>query len=272
MSYVSDSQMNTYLRRTAEILLPSQVLATIRAIRSRNQQMRLSKEWGIHQATREMIDSYGLTVLHGPFRGMRYSQTSLVHSSGIPIVFGTYELELQPIIEEVVSNKYDCVVDIGSAEGYYAVGLALRMHTTVHAFDCEPREMRFLRQIAKLNSVTDLIKTGSWCKPAVLSRLVDGRRCLIISDCEGYEIDLFNEQSVAASRHSDLIVEVHEKIPGRNVKSELLKRFHTSHNHQVITFSSGDLSSRVPHRWQGFAREFRSPGQQWLFFTSKSSA
>jgi hypothetical protein len=264
--------MNAYLKRTAEILLPSQVLATIRSIRSRNQQMRLCKEWGVHQATREMIGSYGLTVLHRPFRGMRYSEASLIHSCGIPIVFGTYELELQPIIEEVVSNKYDCVVDIGSAEGYYAVGLALRMHTTVHAFDCEPREMRFLRQVAKLNSVTHLIRTGAWCKPAVLSRLVEGRRCLIVSDCEGYEIDLFDEQSVVASKHSDLIIEVHENVPGRHVKNELLKCFHTSHDHQVITFFSGDSSSRVPDRWQGFAREFRSPGQQWLFFTSKSPA
>jgi hypothetical protein len=257
--------MNRYAKRAAQILLPKRVFTTIQSIRSRNYQMRLHKEWGVYQATREMIDSYGLTVLYGPFRGMRYPKSSLLHRDGIPILFGTYEFELHPIIEEVASNKYTHIVDIGSAEGYYAVGLALRTKTGVHAFDCEPRELHYLRQMARLNGVADLIQTGSWCDSKVLSKLVRGRRCLIISDCEGYEIDLFDEECIAALKASDLIIELHENGPELNAHDKLLKRFQISHKSRVVAFDQNNFGSTVPRKWHNFAREFRTPGQQWLY-------
>lgn len=257
--------MNRYLKRAAEILLPKRAFVTVQSIRSRNYQMRLHKEWGVYQATQEMIDNYGLTVLEGPFRGMRYPKRSLLNRDGIPLLFGAYELELHPIIEEVASNRYDCIVDIGSAEGYYAVGLALRTKTLVYAFDCEPRERRYLRQMAQLNGVGDLIRIGSWCEPKVLSRLVTGRRCLVISDCEGFEFDLFNDECAAAVRASDLLIELHECGSEKELRNELLNRFHGTHINRIITFSPNNLGSSVPEKWQKFAREFRNSGQQWLY-------
>lgn len=257
--------MNRYLKKAAEILLPKRAFVTVQSIRSRNYQMRLHREWGVYQATREMIDNYGLTVLGGPFRGMHYPRRSLLSRDGIPLLFGTYELELHPIIEEVVSNRYDCIVDIGSAEGYYAVGLALRTKTPVYAFDCEPRERNYLRQMAQLNGVGDLVRIGSWCQPKVLSRLVGGRRCLVISDCEGFEFDLFNDECAAAMRASDLLIELHESGADTGSRSELLNRFQGTHINQVITFASNELGSSVPQKWEKFAREFRNPGQQWLY-------
>ena len=262
--------MNRYLKRVAKMLLPNRVFVTVQSIRSRNYQMRLHKEWGVYQATQEMIDSYGLTVLDGPFRGLRYPKRSLLNRDGIPLLFGTYELELHPVIEEVASNQYDCIVDVGSAEGYYSVGLALRTKTTVHAFDCEPRERHYLRQMAQLNGVTDLVRIDSWCEPKVLFRLVNGRRCLVISDCEGFEFDLFNDECAAALKGSDLIIELHEKDSAVNARNELLNRFRLSHSMHIITFSASNLGSNVPGKWQKFAREFRQPGQQWLYLNPKA--
>jgi hypothetical protein len=234
--------------------------------------MRLHKEWGVYQATQEMIENYGLTVLEGPFRGMRYPKRSLMDRDGIPLLFGTYELELQPIIEEVATERYNCIVDIGSAEGYYAVGLALRTKTPVHAFDCEPRERHYLRRMAQLNGVGNLIRTSSWCEPKDLSRLVKGRRCLVISDCEGFEFDLFNDECVNAVGSSDLIIELHESAAALNARKELLERFHETHSNRVITFSPNNLGSSVPEKWRKFAREFRQPEQQWLYLQSAIQA
>lgn len=231
--------------------------------------MRLHREWGVSQATREMVDLHGLTVLGGPFQGMRYPRRSLLNRDGIPLLFGTYELELQPVIEEIVRQTYDRIIDIGSAEGYYAVGLALRMKTPIYAFDCEPRERRYLRQMALLNQVSDLIRTGPWCDPQILSGLVTRRRCLVISDCEGFEFDLFNDESVAPLRESDLIIELHEFGPELKLRNELIKRFQTTHNGRVIAFSSENLGSSVPAKWRKFTREFRNPGQQWLYLKSQ---
>src|SRR5271166_5203781 len=67
------------------------------------------------------------TVQAGPFRGMRYIDQS--HSSSlIPKWLGLYERELHDCIEEAIASPFQTVLDIGAAEGYYAVGLALRMH------------------------------------------------------------------------------------------------------------------------------------------------
>lgn len=259
--------INPHIKRAAEALLPARLFTTVQSIRSRNHQKQLHREWGVEQATNEMIGEYGLNVLRGPFRGMRYPQSSLASRDGIPILFATYELELHPIIEEVASKRYDRIIDIGCAEGYYAVGLAIRTNAPVFAFDCEPRERSYLRQMARLNGVADRIHTRSWCDPRILQRLTCGRRCLVISDCEGYELKLFQGTVLSALKNCDLIIEIHEAVPGTHARSIMLGRFSSSHNAKVITFDQFNCGSVVPEKWREFAREFRPPGQQWLYLT-----
>jgi hypothetical protein len=259
--------MNPHLKRAAENLLPAWLFVTIQSVRSRNYQRQLHREWGVEQATNEMIDEYGLSVLQGPFRGMRYPKSSLASRDGIPILFATYELELHPVIEEVASKRYDSIIDVGCAEGYYAVGLALRTNAPVLAFDCEPRERYYLRQMARLNNVADRIQTKSWCNARILEKLTLGRRCLVISDCEGYELTLFQGPVLLALKDCDLIIELHENFPDTDVRSTILERFRTSHGAEIITFDQLNARSVVPEKWRKFAREFRSAGQQWLYLT-----
>lgn len=257
--------INPHIKRAAEALLPAWLFVTIQSIRSRNHQKQLHREWGVEQATNEMINEYGLRVLHGPFRGMRYPKSSLASRDGIPILFATYELELHPVIEEVASKRYDRIIDVGCAEGYYAVGLAIRTNTPVYAFDCEPRERSYLRQMARLNQVANRIHTKSWCNARILERLTRGRCCLVISDCEGYELNLFQGRALSALKNCDLVIELHETAPGRDVKRILLERFKRSHIANIVTFDQLNTGSVVPEKWRKFAREFRPPGQQWLY-------
>jgi hypothetical protein len=214
-----------------------------------------------------MIEEYGLSVLHGPFQGMRYPKSSLSCHNGIPILFATYELELHPVIEEVAEKRYEAIIDIGCAEGYYAVGLAIRTNAPVTAFDTEPRERRYVREMAQLNGVADRVHARSWCSSRNLEKLARGRRCLVISDCEGYELKLFQGAALTALKNCDLIIELHEVIPGTDVRNTLQERFRSSHDAKVINFNRLSTGSVVPEKWQKFAREFRSPVQQWLYLT-----
>ena len=223
----------------------------------------------MYESTVEMMARYGHTVLDGPFRGMKYPISSLTNRYGIPILFGTYELELHSIIEEVVTKHYDRIIDIGCAEGYYAVGLARRTGATVYAFDCEPRERHYCRQMARENGVADRVYVRDWCNIRTLKRVAVGR-CLIIADCEGYEVDLFSDDVVQSLKNCDLIVELHE-IKGTDVRGILLGRFKHSHNAELITFDASDIGPGVPDKWRKFARESRSPGQQWVYFTPLES-
>jgi len=259
--------MNAHLRKAAEVLSPAWLFTTLRSIRSRNYQQQLYRTWGLEQATQEMIQEYGLCVLHGPFRGMRYPQASLASRDGIPILFATYELELHPIIEEVAAQRYQRIIDIGSGEGYYAVGLAMRTSAPVFAFDCEPRERSYLRQMASLNGVAGRVHAGSWCSARNLAGLTRGRRCLVISDCEGYEFELFQNPVLPALQDCDLIIELHETAPALDAARVMRERFGASHRAQIVTFDPGQGHTAVPAKWRKFAREFRPHRQQWLYLT-----
>jgi len=147
------------------------------------------------------------------------------------------------------------------------VGLAIRTNTPVFAFDCEPRERSYLRQMARLNMVADRIHTRSWCNARIFQRLTRGRRCLVISDCEGNELKLFQGTALSALKECDLIIELHATVPGTDVRSTMLERFRSSHCAKIITFDQFNAGSVVPEKWRKFAREFRPPGQQWLYLT-----
>ncbi len=133
-----------------------------------------------------------LTVKHGPFRGMRYPGRMAVGSTLVPKIIGCYERELHAVVETICANSYDIIVDIGSAEGYYAVGLALRIpQSIVFAFDCDSKAIQQCEIMAQINDIAERVLTGTFCSEATLSSLPLGRKALIISDCEGYEKELF---------------------------------------------------------------------------------
>jgi SAM-dependent methyltransferase len=258
--------MSHSLKRIAESLLPRRVFATVKSIRSRNYQKKLLKEWGFCAAMNELIREHGCTVLGGPFRGMKYPRQSLLSRYGIPILFGSYELELHAVIEETVSRRFERIIDIGCAEGYYAVGLARRTQAIVYAFDCDPRERFYCREMARLNNVEDRVRVRSWCDEAILKKTAIGR-CLIISDCEGYELHLFSDDIAPSLKDCDLIIEVHEGTAA-DVGSLLIKRFRNSHHVRVLEFHASGVGDEVPEKWKKFAREIRAEGQQWLYLTA----
>jgi 2-polyprenyl-3-methyl-5-hydroxy-6-metoxy-1,4-benzoquinol methylase len=111
----------------------------------------------IDRITRAIVKRHGLVVLDGPFAGMRYVPQA-AGSSLLPKLLGCYEAELHPTLTSVFSLNYRQVVDVGCAEGYYAVGLATRiLEARVFAFDTDmqAREYLGLQLISQLaNSTT----------------------------------------------------------------------------------------------------------------------
>ena len=76
-------------------------------------------------------------MIEGPFKGVRYIDTAQ-GSAYIPKLLGIYERELTPQIEDLISLQPVLIVDLGAAEGYYAVGLAMRLKSAqVIAFEME---------------------------------------------------------------------------------------------------------------------------------------
>jgi hypothetical protein len=68
-----------------------------------------------------------LRVAGGPFQGLHYPHRRSVGSAPLPKLLGSYESELHAALEQLLTEEHETVVDIGCAEGYYAVGLGLRL-------------------------------------------------------------------------------------------------------------------------------------------------
>ena len=125
-------------------------------------------------------------VSQGPFRGMRY--VGLAYCSEIlPKLVGTYESELAPAIETICRSACDRIVYIGAAEGYYAVGMALRNPSAaVVAFEINPSARFYLRRLGVRNGVRDQIAIRGECSIDSLGESLTGaRRPAVICDCEG---------------------------------------------------------------------------------------
>ncbi len=171
----------------------------------------LQRDETLNRIARDLFPS--LTVASGPFKDMRYPRLQSAGSALLPKLLGSYESELHATLEELLANEYSAVVDVGCAEGYYAVGLGLRLrNASIYAFDTDSRARAACAEMAKLNGVDGRIHIGGMCDKNVLRSLPLGAGALIISDCEGYEAELFDDEIARFLARHSLIVETHDFI------------------------------------------------------------
>jgi hypothetical protein len=265
------------LKTIAKRILPPRLVARISSQRWRKYNRETYAKSGILDICRQFVLRYGTTVLYGPFKGLKYSTESALSHYSTAALLGTYERELHPWLERLRPNTFERILDIGAAEGYYAVGLAMRTNTPVDAYETEPNSRRSCQQLAKLNGVAHLVSVHSWCSHKQLQRLA-GKRCFIVSDCEGYEVPLFSPQVVEALAMCDLIIELHDE-PARNesTRAILEDRFAVSHHLEIVKFKPRDWSASPELSFLSFlgkdanraiSEEGRESDQEWLIATS----
>lgn len=135
-------------------------------------------------------------VLSGPFQGMRYLPWS-ADKGFLPRILGVYERELHQPVEDLIQTQPDAVVVAGSGEGYYAVGLALRLPSAqIFAYDAHKWARHLLRRMAIKNGVTDRVHVGGYCEPSDIQNcLAAAKRPAVVCDVEGYELTLLDPGS-----------------------------------------------------------------------------
>lgn len=180
-------------------------------------------------------------VVDGPFRGMRLTATTARVRLGSCLI-GSYEAELHPFIEQFIREQYDQVIDIGCAEGYYAIGLALRMASSqIYAFDNDQAARDLCAANAKANDTQDRVVIGALCTSERLTELI-GARTLIISDCEGCELELLDPVTTPSLRKADFLIELHDFVDPM-ISSTIMRRFQQTHDVALVTAQPRNLSS-----------------------------
>jgi hypothetical protein len=221
-------------------------------------------------------------VLTGPFRGMTYLNTSDFGPIA-PKWLGSYEMEIQDLVDELCDRAYETIVNIGSAEGYYAVGFArASTGSRIFAFDIDAFARRALAELAQMNAVSDRIEIHKICTWNVLNDLRSGKQLLFV-DIEGAEMDLLDPDACEALLRSDILVELHPSGDIGNkyeIEETICNRFGASHH--IQRRQQTDRSEWICANRQVWNKrlseeevvratnEFRTGNQVWLWLKSKN--
>jgi len=235
---------------------------------------RFERKSGLERIRKEVVARHGARILGGPFDGMTYVEEA-VGSCLLPKLAGTYEQETASVLEEAIACGPTVIVDVGAAEGYYAVGLARGVPgATVYAFDIDPHATRLCRRLAELNGVAErVVLAGACTAEALQARLVPG--ALVICDCEGFEDELLDPRRVPALERAQVLVELHDHLrPG--VSMRIKERFARTHRATMIPSVPRDASAAQhleflsPEDRALAVNEFRPAPQQWAWLVPVS--
>ena len=216
----------------------------------------------------------GYRVMNGPFAGLNYTRKA-AGSALAPKLVGSYESELHPVWAQVLQKNYDLIIDIGCAEGYYAVGLAKQLANSprVIAFDMDAEARLLCRELAIKNGVSHRVEVLGECDVAALRRALKPRS-LVICDCEGAELDLLDVEQIEALKQAEIVVELHDFLRA-GVTPTLVQRFEKSHDIQLIDSAQPDISLYselevlTPQQREIALDELAEP-MQWAWMTPKT--
>jgi precorrin-6B methylase 2 len=156
-------------------------------------------------------ERFGLVVQGGPFKGMRYVENA-AGSTYSPKILGSYEQELHPYFTGV--DRYNRFVNIGCAEGYFAVGVKLLApQVEVFAFDRSADARKLCGALRDANGISAGFHLQGECTPDMLDALAEPGT-LVLVDIEGAEADLLRGASKDRLARCDVIVETHQDDGG----------------------------------------------------------
>ncbi len=174
----------------------------------------------------------GGRVARGPFQGVRYCLSSS-GSALAPKLMGTYEFEVQPLIEQMIQFKPSLCIVAGAAEGYYAIGLNYRLPgVPIIAYESAEHARNNLLRMIELNCCNPIaIEIRDTFGEDSISGIND-QRCGIVMDIEGDEWRILNNVSPEELSRAFLIVEMHERENGNRIG--LFQKFSETHHIEEI--------------------------------------
>ncbi|MGZ3375341.1 MAG: hypothetical protein ACXU8S_01975 [Phenylobacterium sp.] len=240
------------------------------------QTMRLLARWRSQVLANTFIKEQGARIWTGPFAGMEYVAEA-TEGSLIARLLGTYESELHPHLAAIVAAGIDCVIDVGCAEGYYAVGMArLAPEVTVYAYDISEKARLACADLAARNGVADRVIIGGEFAPDGFEAFA-GRRALVLVDAEGAEVDILQPELSPALAGMTVIVETHD-VFRRNALATMVERF--SPTHDIVRVDQAPKAFEPPP-WFGWLThldqllavwEWRAKPTPWLVMTPRRPA
>jgi precorrin-6B methylase 2 len=149
-------------------------------------------------------------VKNGLFKGLRFNNIKPTGSSIYSKLLGSYELELEPVMQNLLTENFSHLINIGCDEGYYAVGIArILPGINVIAFDCNKNAQEKCKALAVLNNVRQQIEVKGCFAEKDISSLKNAGKTLFIIDCEGCEENIITQKLIADFATASFVIELH---------------------------------------------------------------
>jgi hypothetical protein len=264
---------NPFSRRFYEIIYGHNLHQALRII----DRLSPPKRKPIELAKTFLDDLLHDVVAYGEFSGMKFGAARGRANQYYSKLLGVYERELAVIWREVGARAYDRIVNVGAAEGYYAIGLALiQPGAQVLVFEAMDCMRATLADLAAANNVA--VSIGGACDVLKLANaLEEASRALLVVDVEGFEHELLLPGRIAGLGRSDVLLETHDSFK-RQVAREMIQRFERTHEVRVTRAQRrvlADLPFRLPSSLTlrvgvfELLQEHRSYPQEWLWMQAR---
>jgi hypothetical protein len=239
------------------------------ADRARRHERKLRAEWGVIQLAERLEP----TVRRGPFAGLSYPQDRLADvDAPVAKLLGSYEQELHGIFAAALARGTETFIDIGCADGYYAVGMALAStQTTVWAWDISRSSRRLCHEVAQLNGCVGGVRIGNRFSASSLDQIPTSG-ALLLCDIEGAERELITAELASRLTETHVVIEAHEHaVPG--IQAHLRELFAESHACRTIPQAPRDpdfypeISLWTAEERESAVNERRGAPATWLDFT-----
>jgi hypothetical protein len=182
------------------------------------------------------------TVKYGPFVGMKILPKYCWGDGDTGgKLLGIYETEIYEEIEDIIKTEPDLVINYGCAEGYYGIGMAMRLpESKVVLFDINQKALDISKENAEANGVTN-IEYSMQCNHEYLEKILStAKNPVIIMDCEGAESVVLDPVKIPSLGKTKVVVELHDCIlPG--ITEGIIEKFTDSHEVDGISQGTRDL-------------------------------
>ena len=239
----------------------------------------VARRFRLGQVLSKSLDS---TVAYGPFEGLRLSDTSWWGAADRgSMLLGIYEKEVIDAVADFAQTR-DIFIDIGAADGYYAVGaVASGLFEMAICFEISQEGQAAISENAKRNGVSNRVHIMGEATPDFMLDLrekfsIDVSRAIFLIDIEGAEFELVTEQFLREVSRSVLIIEIHDWMARHEFEvEELASRAAEIFKVSWLTTGSRDMSifqelSEWPDddRWI-LCSESRRKLMRWMVLTPR---
>ena len=160
----------------------------------------------------KIIQEHDYKVAYGNFKGMKLNKNIYwAKNDLITYILGVYEKHVLEKLTEFSKRGNFPFIDIGAADGYFAVGMAFsKIFNKVYAFEIDESRRASLNKNAENNLCKDKIVIYREANFDSIKKIVDENNgAVILFDIEGSEFDLLDKKLLECLANCYIVCELH---------------------------------------------------------------